>query len=76
MQRFILCVIVLASVVPCGAGQDAHADTYPETRRLLSKMGLMTVNGPFRTLFESADLRGRDLVAALDDPDDLIRLNA
>jgi hypothetical protein len=70
-----LVLLFSGAVLPLGHAQNS-TNTYGETRKLLLKMERSPGNDELSKLFEEADIRMRDLINALDDPEKQICINA
>lgn len=71
------CGIVAGALVCLAATYSQASDTYNDTRRLLSMLGgVQGMDAPLATLFQQGDERIKDLVQALDDPDQTVSRNA
>src|SRR5215472_15294532 len=67
-RNFQMTVGVIALLLsPALLHAQTRSSSYPETRRLLSKMERSPANGALKKLFETGDVRIADLIAALDD---------
>jgi hypothetical protein len=76
MKLGVPLAIVLIGLIPTTGNSQASNTTYSKTRKLLQKMERSPGNQELKKLFEEADLRMAELIAALSDSDKQISVNA
>jgi hypothetical protein len=74
-MRFVILILIIFSLAFAVAAQS-QSKSYSETRKLLLKMNRTHANEQLVKLFEEADLRMQDLIQALDDSEQEVRLNS